>query len=156
MVSIKHILTSPHSYVLLAAVSTFVVGTWHGMRVGGFRKAAKIPYPYEYASYEQIQTASPASSKAMLAFNSAQRAHQNFGENHPTALGALMIAGLRYPVAAAVLGGVWAVNRVVYAIGYTRSGEQGGKGRYYGILWMLAHYVLVGMAGKSAWDITRV
>ncbi|KAF2026945.1 glutation S-transferase [Setomelanomma holmii] len=145
-----------YGYVLLAAVSTFVVGTWHGMRVGGFRKAAKIPYPYEYASYEQIQTASPASSKAMLAFNSAQRAHQNFGENHPTVLGTLLIAGLRYPVAVAVMGAVWSVNRVVYAIGYTNSATEGGKGRYYGALWMIVHYVLIGMAGKSAWDIARI
>ena len=140
-----------YGYVLLAAVSTFVVGAWHGGRVGGFRKAAKVPYPFEYASYEQIQTASPASSKAMLAFNSAQRAHQNFNENHPTALGAMAIAGLKYPAATAVLGAVWSVNRVIYAVGYT-NGSEGGKGRYYGALWMLAHYVMIGMAGKAAWD----
>ena len=118
-----------------------------------FRKAAKIPYPYEYASYEQIQTASPASSKAMYRFNCAQRAHQNFNENHPTAVGAMVIAGLKYPMAAAVLGAVWSVNRVVYAIGYTNGGE-GGKGRYYGILWMLAHYGLIGYAAKTAWDVS--
>jgi glutathione S-transferase len=122
------------------------------MRVGGFRKAAKIPYPFEYASYEQVQTAAPASQKAMLAFNSAQRAHQNFNENHPTALGALLVAGLKYPVAAAVLGAVWSVNRVVYALGYT-NGSEGGKGRYYGALWMIAHYVLIGYAGTAAWKI---
>jgi glutathione S-transferase len=151
---LNYLLTLSPSYVLLAAVSTFLVGSWHGGRVGVFRKAAKIPYPFEYASYEQIQTASPASSKAMMAFNSAQRAHQNFNENHPTALGAMLIAGLQYPFAAAVLGGVWAVNRVVYAVGYT-NGSEGGKGRYYGILWMLAHWALIGMSGKAAWDFAR-
>ncbi|KAL5119335.1 hypothetical protein ACEQ8H_002822 [Pleosporales sp. CAS-2024a] len=141
-----------YGYVLLVAVSTFFVGTWHGIRVGGFRKAANVPYPFEYASYEQIQTASPASAKAMLAFNSAQRAHQNFNENHPTALGAMAIAGLKYPVATAVLGGVWAVNRVIYAVGYT-NGPEGGKGRHYGALWALAHYVMIGMASKAAWGL---
>jgi glutathione S-transferase len=151
--SIKPLLTLVSSYVLLAAVSTFFVGSWHGARVGGFRKAAKIPYPFEYASYEQVQTAAPATKSAMLAFNSAQRAHQNFNENHVTALGALLIAGLRYPVAAGVLGAVWSVNRVVYAVGYTRSGEDGGKGRYYGALWMLAHYAMVLMSGKAAYDL---
>ncbi|CAN9355471.1 unnamed protein product [Alternaria alternata] len=45
---------SEYGYVLAACVSTFFVGAWHGGRVGGFRKAAKIPYPYEYASYEQV------------------------------------------------------------------------------------------------------
>ncbi|KAH7065855.1 hypothetical protein BKA63DRAFT_166230 [Paraphoma chrysanthemicola] len=147
---------SDYGYVLLAAVSTFLVGSWHGMLVGGYRKAAKIPYPFEYASYEQVQTASPAKSKAMLAFNAAQRSHQNFGENHPSFVGALLIAGLRFPVVSAVLGGVWAANRVVYALGYTKSAEQGGKGRYYGGLAILAQYVMVIMAGKSAWDIARV
>ncbi|KAF1847291.1 glutation S-transferase [Cucurbitaria berberidis CBS 394.84] len=141
-----------YGYVLLAAVSTFFVGTWHGMRVGGFRKAAKIPYPYEYASYEQVQTASPTNANLMLAFNAAQRAHQNFNENHPTALAAMLITGLKYPTTAAVLGAVWSVNRVVYAIGYTNSGSEGGKGRYYGALWMLAHHVMVLMSVKSAWD----
>ena len=142
-----------HSYVLAACVSTFFVGAWHGGRVGGFRKAAKIPYPYEYASYEQVQTASPPSRSAMLAFNSAQRAHQNFNENHVTALGAMLISGLRYPVAAAVLGAVWSVNRVIYASGYSRSGEDGGKGRYYGALGIIAHYVLLLMSGKAAFDL---
>ncbi|KAL6704895.1 hypothetical protein ACN47E_007578 [Coniothyrium glycines] len=142
-----------YGYVILAAVSTLFVGAWHGGRVGGFRKAAKIPYPYEYASYEQVQAASPASKAAMLAFNSAQRAHQNFNENHVTALSAMLVAGLKYPVVAAGLGAVWSVNRVVYAIGYTRSGEQGGTGRYYGSLWMIAHYSLLLMSAKTAWDM---
>jgi glutathione S-transferase len=88
----------------------------------------------------------------MLAFNSAQRSHQNFNENHPTALGAMLIAGLKYPTAVGVLGAVWSVNRVVYALGYTRSGEQGGKGRYWGAAWMIAHYAMVLMSGKVAWD----
>ncbi|KAI8942209.1 hypothetical protein NX059_000293 [Plenodomus lindquistii] len=141
-----------YSYVLAACVSTFFVGTWHSMRVGGFRKAAKIPYPFEYASYEQVTTASPSSKAAMLAFNSAQRAHQNFNENHVTALGAMLIAGLRYPVLSAVCGAVWSVNRVIYAVGYT-NGTEGGKGRYYGIAWMIAHYVLILASGKAAWDM---
>lgn len=145
--------TPPSSYVILAAVSTFFVGAWHGGRVGGFRKAAKIPYPYEYASFEQVQAASPGAKSAMLAFNSAQRAHQNFNENHVTALGAMLVTGLKYPVLAGVLGGVWSANRVVYAVGYTRSGEEGGKGRYYGILWILAHYAMVLSSAKVAWDI---
>lgn len=134
----------------MAVVSTFFVGSYLGTRVSGFRKAAKIPYPYEYASYEQVQTAAPARAKAMDLFNRAQRGHQNFGENHPTAVAAMLISGLKYPVATAVLGAVWSVNRIVYAVGYTNGGE---KGRYYGILWMLAHYAMLFMAGKSAWDI---
>lgn len=89
----------------------------------------------------------------MLAFNAAQRSHQNFNENHVTALGAMAVAGLKWPVVVAGLGAVWSVNRVVYAVGYTRSGGEGGKGRYWGAAWMIAHYVLVLMAGKAAVDL---
>ncbi|KAH8719293.1 hypothetical protein GQ44DRAFT_775430 [Phaeosphaeriaceae sp. PMI808] len=114
---------SDYGYVLLAATSTFFVGSWLGGRVGFFRKAAKVPYPFEYASYEQVQTAAPTSAKAMTLFNSAQRSHQNFNENHPSALGAMLIAGLRWPTVTAALGAVWSVNRVIYALGYTNGSE---------------------------------
>ena len=89
----------------------------------------------------------------MTAFNAAQRAHQNFNENHPTALAAMLIAGLKYPNAIGVMGGVWAVNRVVYAVGYKNSGEAGGKGRYYGIAWQLSHYGMIVMAAMTAYKI---
>ena len=138
------------SYTLLAVVSTFFVGSYLGARVTTHRKIAKIPYPYEYASYEQVQTAPPPKAKAMDTFNRAQRGHQNFNENHASAIGAILIAGLKYPVAAAVLGAIWSVNRVVYGIGYTNGGE---KGRYYGGLWMVAHYLLFGLSAKAAYDI---
>lgn len=66
----------------------------------------------------------------------------------------MLIAGLRYPVAAAVVGGVWSLNRVVYALGYT-NGKEGGKGRYMGIAWMFAHLGLIGMAGTTAWKFIQ-
>lgn len=57
----------------------------------------------------------------------AQRAHANFIENQPTFLSLLAVSGLRYPVAAAVLGAGWMFGRVAYALGYTSS--SGPKGR---------------------------
>jgi glutathione S-transferase len=140
------------SYTLLAAVSTFFVGSWLGIRVSGFRKAAKVPYPYEYASYEQVQTAAPAHAKAMDTFNRAQRGHQNFNENHTATVAALLISGLTYPTAAAALGFFWSVNRVLYAVGYTNGGE---KGRYWGIGGLLTGHVLNFMAARSAWVIAN-
>ncbi|KAH9867806.1 hypothetical protein IAQ61_007110 [Plenodomus lingam] len=76
-----------YGYVLATATSTFLLATWHAIRVGHFRKAAGIPYPYEYASYEQVSAAPAASATHLLAFNAAQRAHQNFNENHPMGWG---------------------------------------------------------------------
>ena len=89
----------------------------------------------------------------MLAFNAAQRAHQNFNENHVTVLGSMLVTGLRYPVAAGVMGALWSVNRVVYSIGYTRSAENGGKGRYYGVMGSLVQIGIVLMSVKAAWDL---
>ncbi|KAH7110591.1 hypothetical protein B0J11DRAFT_204813 [Dendryphion nanum] len=151
MVAIQ--ITNEYGLVLLSAASTFFVSAWLGMRVGSFRKAAKIPYPYEYASYEQVSTASPATSKAMHQFNCAQRGHQNFNENHVPALGAMLITGLVYPRTAAALGAVWSVNRVLYAVGYT-NGKEGGRGRYLGAAGILALYVLIGYSGWTAWKIS--
>ncbi|KAF2106932.1 hypothetical protein BDV96DRAFT_606970 [Lophiotrema nucula] len=143
-------ISQDYGYVLAAAVSTFLVSSWLGARVSPFRKAAKIPYPYEYASYEQVQTAPPQRQKALDTFNRAQRGHQNFNENHLSMLGSLFIAGITRPKLAAGMGLFWSVNRVLYGIGYTRGGE---KGRYWGVGWMLAQYGLIIMAGKTAWDV---
>jgi glutathione S-transferase len=55
----------------------------------------------------------------------AQRAHANFTENLTPFLGALLIAGTKYPVYAAALGGLWAFARVLFAVGYTSSGPKG-------------------------------
>jgi glutathione S-transferase len=134
----------------MAVVSTFFVGNWLGIRVTGMRKAAKVPYPYEYASYEQVQTAAPNAAKLMDKFNRAQRGHQNFLENQPAAIGAMLIAGLKYPMATAALGAFWSVNRILYAIGYTNGGE---KGRYWGVGGILGGYVLNVMAAISAYGI---
>ncbi|KAL1605227.1 hypothetical protein SLS60_004771 [Paraconiothyrium brasiliense] len=139
-----------YGYVLFSIVSTFLTGTILGMRVGSFRKAAKVPYPFEYASYEQVQTA-PAERKAqLLAFNAAQRGHQNFGENHLSTVGSLLICGLSQPKVAAGLGVFWSVNRILYSIGYT-NWNQNGKGRYAGGLGLLVQYGLVIWAGVVSW-----
>ncbi|KAF2638532.1 membrane-associated proteins in eicosanoid and glutathione metabolism [Massarina eburnea CBS 473.64] len=152
MVSIE--LPAEYGYVLAATVSTFFVGTWLGMRVGMYRKQAKIPYPYEYASYEQIQTAEPSHAKAMHEFNCAQRGHQNFNENHPIAIASFLITGLQYPRAAAILGTAWTVGRVLYALGYN-NGKEGGRGRYNGAFGMVAQYVSIIWAGVSAYGFIK-
>ncbi|KAF2002395.1 membrane-associated proteins in eicosanoid and glutathione metabolism [Amniculicola lignicola CBS 123094] len=145
-------LPAEYGFVLAAAVSTCFIATFHGTRVGGLRKAAKVPYPYEYASYEQVSTASPAAAKAMDTFNRCQRSHQNFNENHPSFLVALLVAGLKWPRASAVMGLVWGVNRVIYSYGYT-DGQAGGKGRYKGAGWMVMQYGLVIMGAWSAVEL---
>ncbi|KAK3214032.1 hypothetical protein GRF29_28g1844831 [Pseudopithomyces chartarum] len=121
---------SNYGLVLLSVVSTFITGSYLGMRVGSFRKAAQVPYPFEYASYEQVHSASTPERKAkLLAFNAAQRGHQNFNENHLNMVGSLLVCGLVHPKVAASLGAFWSVNRVLYAVGYTNWGKDGKGSR---------------------------
>lgn len=155
---------SHHSYVLLTAATTSIIGVWHGFRVGGFRKAAKITYPQPYAfsnaTSSEIDAASTAEEKARATnnylFNCAQRSHGNFLENFPIFLPALLTAGLRWPVASSVLGALWGVSRIVYAVGYTRVDKKNGSGRLYGSLYALAQLALIGMVGKMGWDVAMV
>jgi len=65
----------------------------------------------------------------------------------------MLIAGLEYPRAAAIMGGLWSVFRVLYAVGYTDSSKKEGKGRFYGGLWPLPQFGLVALAGKVGWDL---
>jgi glutathione S-transferase len=122
----------------LAATSTFLVNTAHSINTGAQRRAAKVAYPAAYAP-------SSRTDDAANKFNCAQRAHANFTENQPTMLTALLISGLRFPIAAAVMGLGWSLGRYLYMTGYTR-GDNGGKGRYQGVFYQLFHYGLILMS----------
>jgi glutathione S-transferase len=142
-----------YGYILATATGSFILSTWHAMRVGPFRKAAKIPYPNNYASTEQIEACNDADRKqAMYLFNCAQRAHYNFLENYVGFLPALLIAGLAFPRGAAVTGAVWTVFRYFYAVGYTKKDQTNGRGRMMGSGFWLAQFTLFGMVGKMAYD----
>jgi len=142
-----------YGYVLLTAASTMFFSTWQGMRVGPFRRAAGVPYPNAYASPEQISACSDEKKKqALYLFNCAQRAHYNFLENYTAVLPSLLIAGLAYPVSAAVTGALWTFFRYLYAVGYTRADKTNGKGRMAGSGFWLAQAVLFGMVGKMGYD----
>lgn len=132
------------------------------MRVGPFRKAAKVPYPQPYAAFENATSAAveaaPSGAAKDLAmtqyqFNCAQRAHGNFLENYPLFMPALLIAGLRWPVASSVLGMIWNVGRTVYAVGYTSKSGKNGNQRLYGTVQYIGFLGLLGMLGKMGFDM---
>ncbi|KAJ6444191.1 MAPEG family protein [Purpureocillium lavendulum] len=111
--------------VLAAATATFFVNTIHATRTSKFRKASGVKYPNAYASAEQAEK-----DPSAYRFNCAQRAHANFTENHTSFLGALLVAGLRYPFPAAILGASWGLSRVIYLFGYTSSAGPKGREMY--------------------------
>jgi len=128
-----------YGYVILAATSTFVLNFVHGINTGSYRRAAKVEYPAAYAPESRTDVEAHR-------FNCAQRAHANYSENHPTAVLALLLSGLKFPLTSAALGAAWSVSRFIYMRGYTAGGE-GGKGRYKGIYFWLFQLGLIGLAG---------
>jgi len=135
-----------YGYVLLAATSTFILGSIHGANTSSYRKAAGILYPNAYAS-DALAKGKPEA----YAFNCAQRAHANYIENQPSLVGALLIAGLMFPLTAAAMGAGWSVSRYLYMLGYCRpSWGENGNGRYKGVTFLVFQFGLMGMAGYTA------
>ncbi|KAL5599019.1 hypothetical protein BROUX41_003663 [Berkeleyomyces rouxiae] len=110
-------------YVLSVAAASFILSSALGMQVSTYRKDAGIKYPIAYAN-DELAAKDPKAFK----FNCAQRVHLNYGEVHTSWLGALLISGLRYPVAAASIGGAWLVGRALYSRGYVVNGPEGRLG----------------------------
>lgn len=137
-----------HSYVVLVAAASTTVNIFHALTTGNRRKAAKVPYPNAYATHEEAEK-----SVEKLAFNSAQRAHQNFIDFYAHFLVTLGISGLAFPRVAAGLGASWIVGRLMYGYGYARPGleySKNGKGRLIGA-WSTAPLLgLTGMAMYTA------
>ncbi|PWY70454.1 glutathione S-transferase [Aspergillus heteromorphus CBS 117.55] len=129
-------LTVPESYGYVIAVSLGlipVLGFAHGVIVSGLRKGANVHYPHSYATVEQCE-ANPAAHK----FNCAQRAHANFLENSSQTMLFTLVAGLKYPQLATLLGALWVASRTVYLYGYVYSTQPRGKGRLWGgAFWFL-------------------
>ena len=67
---------------------------------------------------------------AWMNFNGAQRAHLNYAENITQILTMMLTCGLYFPVATTVIGAVYCLARVMYAVGYKLLGP---KGRIYAV-----------------------
>ncbi|KAH8882815.1 membrane-associated proteins in eicosanoid and glutathione metabolism [Thozetella sp. PMI_491] len=133
-----------YSYVLAAVSSTFFVNLYHSSLTGKYRRLSGQKYPISFASNE-LAAKDPAAFK----FNCAQRAHHNFTENLVPAIGSILITGLRAPLLAASLGGIWSVSRVLYAWGYCS--DAGPNGRYRGgITGGLSYYLLILLSAYSS------
>jgi glutathione S-transferase len=89
-------------------------------------------------------------------FNCAQRAHANFTENHPSATAAMLIAGLRYPLPAAIMGAGWTLSRALYLAGYVRPAwGEAGTGRYKGVMFWLFQAGLIGLAAATGLQMVK-
>ncbi|KAJ3531078.1 hypothetical protein NM688_g7623 [Phlebia brevispora] len=107
------VLPDDYKYPIAAIVGTHVLLFWQVVLVENARNLAHIAYPQLYAEKEEA-----ARSKDAMKFNCVQRAHQNMLENVPLLYSSTMIAGLKYPVAAAALLVGYTLTRIPYTLGY--------------------------------------
>lgn len=87
----------------------------HKMNAAGYPDMGNGRYS-QHLSYEQ-----------WLHFNNRQRGHYNMIESSGPLLACLITAGLEYPRVAGGLGIIYALGRMLYAVGY--SGKKGADGR---------------------------
>ncbi|KAJ1309029.1 hypothetical protein OPQ81_004710 [Rhizoctonia solani] len=126
-----------YGYVALAAISTGFLTAFQTSLVSKARKKSGIQYPRLYADKEEQEKSTEA-----LKFNCAQRAHQNTLEWLPHVIFFTTFLGLRRPILAASLGGVWSASRVLYTIGYA-SGDPKKRNTRGGFLSSIAYLGLL-------------
>ncbi|KAI0699356.1 membrane-associated proteins in eicosanoid and glutathione metabolism [Cerioporus squamosus] len=144
------VLPKEFAYPVATAVSSFYLLLWQTIKVSRARKAAKVDYPQVYAD-----KAEAAANKAALAFNCTQRAHQNTLEVLPVVLTGTLISGLKYPIAAAALSGVWVLARVFYTIGYSTGDPKKRNMLGAGAIGSLGLMGLIGLSTASVVSLLK-
>ncbi|KAF8066413.1 AFG1L [Scenedesmus sp. PABB004] len=111
-------LPSPeYGYVLASVAFSAGLVQWQALRVGLARREYGVAYPAVYAEGDDERART---------FNCMQRAHLNTLETLPALLAMEALLGLQHPLAAAGLGMVWNVGRVIYTLGYS-TGDPGKR-----------------------------
>ena len=124
---------------------TCIVLYWMSFQVAFARKKFNVLYPKLYAEGD---------SEDAQRFNCVQRGHQNSLELAPQAFVCQLLMGLKFPIAAAILGVAWAIGRIIYFNGYA-SGEPKGRikgGIVAGLVW-IALVLGTGYAGYVMYSL---
>jgi glutathione S-transferase len=88
------------------------------------------------------------------AFERAVRVHQNTLEQIVIFLPALWIfANFVQPIAAAILGSIWVIGRILYAWGYYQAAEKRGPG--FGIAFLATVILLLGSIGGIGVQLSK-
>ncbi|KAG0196521.1 Microsomal glutathione S-transferase 3 [Mortierella sp. GBA30] len=138
-------LAPEYGYTIAVSVVSTIVVSALGFKVGAYRKVAGVPLPAMYADEAEAKK-----DKKKMIFNCKQRVHQNTLEGFSSYLITLMVAGLRYPTAAASLGMIWCLGRMAYSYGYS-SGDP--SKRIYGTFGHIGEMGLLVLTGKIAYDM---
>ncbi|PVU93256.1 hypothetical protein BB559_003372 [Furculomyces boomerangus] len=116
-----------------------------GMGCGAARKKYKVGYP----DMGSGRFAAKLSDEDWAAFNNVIRVHQNYVEQLPVAISAVLMSGLFFEKASISLGLIYIICRFMYAYGYTNFGP---KGRMAGAMGLnLSNFAMLGLCFFGAY-----
>jgi len=121
----SNILPENYGFVFGGLFSTVVANFYLVINVIKARKKYGIEYPTLYADKSHIDGKVCKDEDDLLAYNSAQRAHQNTVENMATIQLFGAVNGLLFPRFSAGCLFTYAIGRVLYGQGYVSGGPKG-------------------------------
>jgi uncharacterized membrane protein YecN with MAPEG domain len=130
----------PHSWVAIVTIAALLVYVWMAFRIGGARRKCGI--------YAPAMTGDPVLERHI-------RVQANTLEWLPLFLPSLWLFAIYWSdLVAAILGVVWIVGRIVYALGYV---ADPGKREAGFIIQALATAILLfGALGRVIWVLVTV
>jgi glutathione S-transferase len=129
-----------HAYVAIVTLVALLVYIWMGVRVGGARKKSGIHAP--------TMTGDPELERHI-------RVQANTLEWLPIFLPSLWLFAIYWnDMVAAILGVIWIVGRVIYALGYAASPDKRELG--FMIQMAAAAILLFGALGRAIWMLATV
>ncbi|WP_419319611.1 MAPEG family protein [Caulobacter sp. ErkDOM-E] len=129
-----------HAYVAIVTLVALLVYIWMGVRVGGARKKSGIHAP--------TMTGDPELERHI-------RVQANTLEWLPIFLPSLWLFAIYWnDMVAAILGVIWIVGRVIYALGYAASPDKRELG--FVIQMAAAAILLFGALGRAIWMLATV
>jgi len=121
-----------YAWILFSFLISWFVLQYLGFQVGRARRRYNIKYPKMYGD--------PSDGEDYVFFNCYQRAHQNTLEGYTQFVVAMLLAGLRFPIGAAVCGILWSIGRIGYAHGYYTSPDK--RNNIVSVIAIIANLIL--------------
>ncbi len=130
----------PHSWVTIVTLLALLAYVWMGVRVGGARKKSGIHAP--------AMTGDPELERHI-------RVQANTLEWLPIFLPSIWLFAIYWnDMVAAILGVIWIVGRVIYALGYAQAADKRELG--FMIQALATAVLLFGALGRAIWMLAVV
>ena len=130
----------PHSWVAIVTLVALLVYIWMMVRVGGARKKSGIHAP--------TMTGDPELERHI-------RVHANTLESLPIFLPSLWLFAIYWnDMIAAILGVIWIIGRIIYALGYAAAADKREIG--FMIQGLATVILLLGALGRVIWMLVVI